>query len=139
MLFLVSSRDRLIIKPFKKRMIFVAAVFILLLVLYRLFDPYEVGFFPPCPFRELTGLKCPGCGSQRALHYLLHFELGKAFKENSLMILSIPYLTLGFVIDALQFHSSNLLKLRKVFYGETAIYIVIAVIVSYWIGRNVFI
>src|SRR4051794_18522002 len=62
-----------------------------LAVLYR-FDPATAGFFPPCPFRLLTGLRCPGCGSTRALHQLLHGQVGAALALNPLLPLSLPAL-----------------------------------------------
>jgi|SRR5215208_1651338 hypothetical protein len=60
-------------------------------VLYRV-DPSESDFYPPCPFHAVTGLYCPGCGTTRALHQLLHGHLGEAFGLNPLMILMLPYL-----------------------------------------------
>lgn len=61
-------------------------------VLY-LFNP-SAGGFPACPFRSLTGLLCPGCGSQRAIHELLHGHIGAAFGYNALLVVSIPFLAL---------------------------------------------
>lgn len=55
----------------------------LLLMVYYHTDP-EGGAFPACPFRQLTGLLCTGCGSQRALHDLTHLDLGGAFGHNLL-------------------------------------------------------
>lgn len=64
-------------------------------VIYGLFDPTEYAFFPKCPFLLLTGgLRCPGCGSQRALHSLLHLEFKEAFLYNPLIIISIPFIIL---------------------------------------------
>lgn len=56
-------------------------------------DP-ERGGFLGCPFRTMTGLLCPGCGSQRALHQLMHGHLGKAFDHNALLVVAIPALLL---------------------------------------------
>ena len=42
------------------------------LALLCFFNPEESSFFPPCLFHSATGLKCPGCGSQRAIYLLLH-------------------------------------------------------------------
>ncbi|HYH57581.1 MAG TPA: DUF2752 domain-containing protein, partial [Anseongella sp.] len=65
---------------------------IVLLSLYFFFDPSLAGFFPPCPFKRLTGLDCPGCGSQRALHALLNLHVGAAFRFNPLLLTAIPFL-----------------------------------------------
>lgn len=63
------------------------------LVRLYLIDP-EKGGFLSCPFRLFTGMLCPGCGSQRALHDLMHLRLGQAFDHNALLVLSIPLLGL---------------------------------------------
>lgn len=58
-------------------------------------DPNAPGNgLPPCPFLALTGLYCPGCGSTRALHALLHGDLGHALAMNPLLVLSLPLLAL---------------------------------------------
>src|SRR5690606_2629375 len=44
---------------------------------YGLVDP-ATGILPSCPFYTLTHWYCPGCGSQRALHALLHGDPGTA-------------------------------------------------------------
>lgn len=63
----------------------------LLVVLY-FFDPAKAAAFPPCPFNLLTGYHCPGCGSLRGLHSLLHGRLVDALSLNPLMVVSIPIL-----------------------------------------------
>lgn len=60
-------------------------------VVYFVFDPSSsASLFPKCPFYWLTGFKCPGCGSQRALHALLHADLATAFRHNALLVISLP-------------------------------------------------
>ena len=55
------------------------------------FDPNVAGNpLPPCPSLWLTGLFCPGCGTTRALHALLHGDLPDALAMNPLMVLSLP-------------------------------------------------
>ena len=63
---------------------------------YYFFDPGTHPGFLACPFRTLTGLLCPGCGSQRALHDLLHGDLAEAFSHNALMISALPLAGLQF-------------------------------------------
>jgi hypothetical protein len=55
------------------------------------FDPASHGFYPVCLFHEATGLWCPGCGSLRALHQLLHGHIFAAFRFNPLLVLSLPF------------------------------------------------
>jgi hypothetical protein len=65
-----------------------------LMGMYFALDPAHYPF-PRCPFYLLTGLHCPGCGSQRATHALLHGHLGQAAGLNLLAVLSLPLLALG--------------------------------------------
>ena len=59
-------------------------------LIYFIFDPTRVPIFPPCVFHEVTGLDCPGCGGQRALHALLHGDFIAAFRLNAMFVLSLP-------------------------------------------------
>lgn len=45
-------------------------------------DPAHGGFFPPCPVHWAMGLYCPGCGSLRATHELLHENVLRAAEFN---------------------------------------------------------
>src|SRR5438128_2623296 len=56
------------------------------------FNPVEHGFYPTCMFHRTTGLLCPGCGSLRALHQLLHGNLIAALHLNALLVLSLPWI-----------------------------------------------
>ena len=55
------------------------------------FNPSSHSFYPACLFHEATGLWCPGCGSLRALHQLLHGHIVAAFRFNPLLVLSLPF------------------------------------------------
>ena len=58
-------------------------------------DPTQAGSpLPPCPSEWLTGLYCPGCGTTRALHALLHLDLAGALAMNPLLVLSLPFVAL---------------------------------------------
>ena len=59
------------------------------LVLF-LFNPARHSFYPFCAFHRATGLLCPGCGSLRALHQLLHGHFAEAVRFNALLVTSLP-------------------------------------------------
>jgi len=110
---------------------------IIIIIIYALFDPAQNAYFPKCPFNEITGYKCPGCGSQRAIHAILNFNIVQAFRENLLLVLSIPYLLTAFVFDAIKKPGDKLLKWRKILFGTNAIFIILGFIIAFWILRNV--
>ena len=109
----------------------------LLTLVYMLFNPSENAFFPKCPFRWVTGLECPGCGSQRAIHHLLHLRVGAAMGENLLLVVSIPYLIAGFIFDLIKNPSPGIAIWHKRLFGINAIIIISVVIVLFWILRNI--
>ncbi len=62
--------------------------------------PGDLHWLPPCPTLALTGLYCPGCGSLRAVHHLLHGRVALAWHHNpALLLLGLPAL----LLCALQF------------------------------------
>lgn len=69
----------------------VPAVLLVVGVLFFLLDPAQQSLMPKCPFKLLTGLDCPSCGFQRALHAALHGRLAEAVGYNWLLVLSLPY------------------------------------------------
>jgi hypothetical protein len=54
------------------------------------FDPVHVPIYPVCPFHQWTGLWCPGCGTTRAFHQLLHGNVAAAFRFNALSMTLLP-------------------------------------------------
>ena len=104
-------------------------------VIYYIFDPLDSPYFPKCPFLVLTGLECPGCGSQRAIHHLLNFELIAAFQANALVVLFLPYILLGVVFRNIKQYSPRLLRIRKMLFGFRAIIIVLITVLGFWAWR----
>lgn len=101
-----------------------AAGSVMLAILYFL-DPSCSGFYPRCPFFVLTGWQCPGCGTLRAVHCLLHGRIVEAWNFNPAMIVSLPIL--AFMFASAKFPRS----------AKTGWAIIVAAI-AWWIGRNVF-
>lgn len=58
--------------------------------------PGEYSFYPVCLIKTLTGFSCPGCGSTRALHALLHLRFAEAFSLNPLFTCAAPALLLWY-------------------------------------------
>ncbi len=113
-------------------LIIIAAFFAI--YIYAKFDP-ETTFFPKCPFFWATGLKCPGCGSQRALHQLLHLRVGSAFQYNACLVVFIPIILFLLIADALRY------KYPKLYFASRNPVLsrsIPVVILLWWILRNVF-
>lgn len=123
----------------KKSYYFFALLLILFgggLWFYYNYNPLSESFLLKCPFKLATGYDCPGCGSQRALHALLHGEFSQAFSFNPLFILAIPYVIVGVLFEwfGLKFQYP---KTRKFLFGTTAIYILTVIIILFFIFRNI--
>lgn len=107
----------------------------LILAVYLLFDPLQTAWMPKCPVKVLTGLDCPGCGSQRALHALLTGDVAAAFRFNALLLLLLPYVA---VIAVLEFSGRRHLRLYRVLGSQAAIAIVLVLVVAWTVVRNLF-
>ena len=99
-----------------------------------IFEPGKTGFFPACPFRTLTGFTCPGCGSTRGLHRLLHGDIVSALEFNPLMVLSLPFLLYALVRYTTAAVSGRPLQRHNL--DAKYIWILFGVIMSFWIFRN---
>lgn len=106
------------------------------LVIYTRWDPEESVLFPKCMFYSITGLKCPGCGSQRAFHQLLNGDFAEAFRYNALAVASVPYLMMAAFLVPYRGKSWVLRSVREFLFRGMAVYIIIAVILAFWILRN---
>ncbi|WP_158011053.1 DUF2752 domain-containing protein [Hymenobacter lapidarius] len=105
-----------------------------LAVLYFTLDP-ALFPFPRCPFLLLTGLYCPGCGSQRAFHALLHGELGRAAGLNLLAVLSLPLLLVG-AVAGLRGWLAGQPRRAAVLYRPWLGWVVVGVTVGFAVLRN---
>lgn len=103
-------------------------------VLYSRFDPGQNSFFPPCPFLWLTGLPCPGCGSQRCIHQLMHGHWQEAFLLNPLLVLLLPYILTGLVLDNSSLRNTYS-RFRQRWYGFAATRFFTGLIIVWWAWR----
>ena len=101
----------------------------------RVFNPATAWFFPPCPFRALTGFLCPGCGTLRALHQFLNGHFVAGFRLNPLMMLLLPCVGYSAASSALEMAGAP--ALPRVFLRPIYIWALLAVIIAFWILRNV--
>jgi hypothetical protein len=100
----------------------------------RNFDPATSGIFPPCPVHYLTGWYCPGCGSLRAIHQLLHGNLRAAWAMNPLTVTLLPFLSYGLMSSVL--YEVRGRGLPQPFLRQGWIEALCAAIVLFGIARN---
>lgn len=106
-----------------------AIVLALITVLY-LFDPADSHFYPRCYFHAITGLECPGCGSLRALHALLHGQLRNALRLNPLLFAGGLFVLFALAHDKLKKDKPSLLS------RPVVLWCVVVGIVLFWVTRN---
>ena len=102
-------------------------------VLY-FFAPGAGGIYPPCPTHYLTSFSCPGCGSLRAVHNLLHGNFKEAFFFNPLTVVVLPFAAIWFLI-----YLSNLFlktKIPEIKVKPAVILLVFSVIILFMVLRN---
>jgi hypothetical protein len=105
-----------------------------LAILLYLKKPGETIIFPHCPFHTLTGFYCPGCGSLRAVHELLHGRIVSALDLNPLMVISIPFLGYAFLSYSLSLIRGR--GLPQIIKRPIWIWLILAVIIAFWVTRN---
>ncbi len=107
-----------------------------LIVLYSTVSPSSSILFPKCPFLMLTGLECPGCGSQRTVHALLNLDIRKAWTTNPLVVLIIPYLFVTLLAMVTRVKSKNMNRCYELLTHKYVIFLYLIIYISYFIYRN---
>ena len=97
-------------------------------VLYT-YAPTAHGFYPRCLFKAATGLDCPGCGTTRALHHLLHGRIEEAFQFNPMLFVMFA-VALCAVPSLLRGQRPRFLE--RPWFAWSALF----VLTGYWIFRN---
>lgn len=98
------------------------------------FEPGKTGYFPPCLFRMVTGFTCPGCGTTRALHQILHGHFETAFMLNPLLLVAMPFLLFALLRYSVIVMRGGVPRPNAL--PARYIYGLFVVILSFWIFRN---
>ena len=121
-----------------RRWLIIIGVIALLLVfglIYYALDPSASSLFPRCAFLELTGYKCPGCGSQRAVHALLHGDVVTAFRYNAMLLIAVPWIALCLYAESRRTRNPHLYARLN---APRLICLLLAMVLIWWLLRNIF-
>lgn len=115
----------------------------LLTGIYFIFDPAQSAWMPKCIFHLITGWDCPGCGSQRMGHALLHLDIAGAWRANAMLLCALPYLLFWIYIELNPrrhpehpAYTRRLQTIHRALNSRTAILIITVVLIVWTILRN---
>ena len=120
----------------RQRLLAVSVLLIGLAVLYC-FNPADYLWMPKCPFKMITGLQCPGCGGQRAIHALLHGHLAEALRCNYFLVSAGPYAFL-FVVQRWMLSGKAKAWLGNVIENKYLVWFYIVTFLVWMVVRNIF-
>jgi hypothetical protein len=85
----------------------------------------------PCAFYEMSGFHCPGCGSTRAAHALVHGRVIAAIGYNPLAAVVVPVIAIRALVLLLRPRPQTRMM------SATWVYTIFGLIVAYGILRNI--
>lgn len=121
----------------RRSLLLVVAGLVMLVLgfIYYALDPSTSDAFPRCSFLSLTGYKCPGCGSQRAVHALLNGDVAGAFRFNALLMIAVPWMGLCLFAEGRRTRNPRLYARLN---PELLMSLFLALTLSWWLLRNIF-
>lgn len=120
----------------RKRLIILILITVALIAgaTYSFFvDPSEASWAPKCMVKALTGYDCPGCGSQRMFHALLHGDIAAAWRHNAFLLLALPVIILMVIVEA---NRRRWPRLYRVLFSTSAILTWTLLLAAWTLLRN---
>ncbi len=124
----MKHRDQLLL------IVSIPIVFLTLGIFYFYFNPNTFAYTPKCYFHSFTGLHCPGCGSQRALHEILHGNIWTGFKHNFLILLAI--LIIGYKFYIYYVNTIKKQAKKNLLQHNAAPWLILVIVLGFWVLRN---
>ena len=115
--------------------VLVIAVLLVFGFIYFTLDPASSDLFPRCPFLQVTGYKCPGCGSQRAIHALLNGDIIGALGYNAMLIVAIPWIALCLFAEGQRTRRPRLYERLN---APLLVWLFLVAVLAWWLLRNIF-
>jgi len=98
-------------------------------------NPSEVDFMLKCPLYSTTGIYCPGCGSQRALHHLLHADFIKAAHSNILLLVGLISAIYHYSLPFINSYFNK--NFKSIFNKNKNVMLVLILVILFWVLRNI--
>lgn len=102
---------------------------------YSLIDPFKGIGAATCIIHKYTGLFCPGCGLQRALHAFFSGDFALAFSMNPLAFLALVVLCVDFLFLLLKWE--RLRPVPPILNSHAALIAMVVILILFMILRNV--
>lgn len=112
-------------------------IIVLVIVVYRFTDPIDAVWMPKCFSYSCFGVRCPGCGTQRALHSLFMGDVKGAFMYNPLLVVSVPYFVCVLFLE-IKSVRKRYPRIHHALLGQRAIWVLLAILLIYTLVRNYF-
>ena len=113
----------------------VVALLLVFGLIYYSLDPSQSGLFPQCAILKFTGYKCPGCGSQRAIHALLNGDVKEAFGYNAMMMVAIPWIVVCLFAESQRTRRPHLYERLN---APLLVWLFLVSVLAWWLLRNIF-
>ena len=97
-------------------------------------DPSVDGSYGFCPFLELTGWPCPGCGGLRAVSALTHGDVAGALGSNLLAVALVAALTLAWATWSVRRARGS--DARMLVVSDRALVLVLVLALAFGVVRN---
>ena len=120
----------------KNRYILFYGVFFLFALFYAFVNPFNHdSSLPGCFIYQNTGIFCPGCGLQRALHAFFTGDFALAFSMNPLVFLALVILCIDFLFLLLKWERLRLVP--PIVNSHAALITIVVILVLFMVLRNV--
>ncbi|WP_306322179.1 MULTISPECIES: DUF2752 domain-containing protein [unclassified Streptomyces] len=96
-------------------------------------DPNEPGHYPACPFLQLTGAYCPGCGGLRSAHAIVHGDVTGALGANALAVVGYALFAVFWTVWAVRSARGRPFGLAL---GRVQLWTLGAVVLAFTVVRN---
>lgn len=106
-----------------------------LIFFFYFHDPEKSILFPKCPLYVWTGLYCPGCGSQRAVHSFLHFRFLEVMHYNFLLYPAAVFIIYHLLRPVVLKYSG--ISWPDFLYRKKTPWVILIIVVVFWILRNI--